>query len=354
MNSIKKLRIILSAYAPPVVPPVATPGKNAPPEGGFTCYMFAWFVGPNYDQLYTQTIVQVGPDGLPINISVPIHKYDADGNNVINYPTAPPNIVGVPSSGRWRLITIGSNTPIDTIAGEPGNEIVIAPPSTPPACPPPPQQLPPARPEPEEAPNAKPTEKDIINATLCGEASNEGLEGQSLIWAVAENRARARRAPIKVTLPAGVPNTPIVREFLKPLAFSCWNNTYPSSKQSVRDRAGSNPRSGISNFNQRLRFLASLCRGGRAHEDASPAQGRTALVAAGMSQQEAERTFLYLNPKSVTSKDKWAVDTVASARRNPGKKIWTDEIRDSKGKKHKTTLVRIGNHVFISSPGLNP
>lgn len=352
MDSIRKLRIVLSAYAPPIVPPEAVPGKNTIQEGGFTCYMFAWFVGPGYNQIYLQTTVQTGPNGLPVNISVPVHSYDADGNDVINYPTAPPNIIGVPSFGKWRLVKLGSNTPIDTISGEPGQEIALPPAATPPACPPPPQQLPPERPEPEEV--EYPTEADIINATLCGEASTEGLEGQSLVWAIAENRSKVRRSPIKVTLPAGVPNTPIVREFLKLNAFSCWNNTYPSRNQSIRDRAGSNPRSGISNFNQRLRYLASLCGSGRAHEDASPEQGRAALVRAGMTQKEAERTFLYLNPKTAGSKDNWAVDTVASAKRNPGKTIWKDEIRDWEGKKHKTTLVRIGNHVFISSPGLNP
>lgn len=347
MNSIKKLRIVLSAYAPPIVPSVAIPGKNTIQEGGFTCYMFAWFVGPGYNQIYLQTTVQTGPDGLPVNISVPVHSYDADGNDVINYPTAPPNIIGVPSSGKWRLVRLGSNAPIDTIVGEPGQEFVVPPQATPPACPPPPTQL-----SPEEV--QYPTEADIINATLCGEASTEGLEGQSLVWAIAENRSKVRRSPIKVTLPTGVPNTPIVREFLKLNAFSCWNNTYPSRNQSIRDRAGSNPRSGISNFNQRLRYLASLCGTGRAHEDASPEQGRTALVRAGMTEAEAKRAFLYLNPKSAKSNDFWAVDTIASANRNPGVTKWVDEIRDSRGKKQKTTLVRIGRHVFISSPGLNP
>jgi hypothetical protein len=73
-----------------------------------------------------------------------------------------------------------------------------------------------------------------------------------------------------------------------------------------------------------------------------------------MTQEEAANTFLYLNPAVAGSKDKWAVDTVRSAKNHPGKTIWVDTIRDSKGKGHTATLVRIGRHVFVSGPGLNP
>jgi hypothetical protein len=363
VRPIDKLKFILKAYDQGGQLG-SEPARNEAEGPGFTCYMFAWFTGADYSNIYMVTRVVTGPDGMPVNVTTPVHAYDMDGNNQINYPTTPPPI-GVPSTGKWRLIRLGNNTPIDTVVGEPGREIIVPPQGvSTPACPPPTTlnspQIPPlldqdVKPAPRPKPEAI-TEAYIIDATLCGEASTEGLVGQSLVWAIADNRARwrASRTPLNITLPAGIPSTPIVKEFLKLNAFSCWNNTYPSKNQAIRDRAGSNPRSSESAFRKRAEYLKSLCGAGGAHEDASAAQGRTALVGAGMTQEEAANTFLYLNPNASGSKDNWVVDTVRSAKNHPGKVKWVDTIRDSKGKGHTATLVRIGRHVFVSGPGLNP
>lgn len=338
------------------------PARNETEGPGFTCYIFAWFTGEGYSTIYTVTTVVNGPNGIPINVTTPVHAYDMDGNNQINYPTTPPPI-GVPSNGKWRLIRLGNNTPIDNIVGEPGSEVVVAPQSArEPACPPPPYlgspRIPPLLNEdaitvPEEI-----TEAYIINATLCGEASREGLAGQSLVWAIAENRKtwRASRTQLNVKLPAGIPNTSIIREFLKLNAFSCWNNTYPSPDKKAKEKAGSNPRSSESAFRQRAEYLKSLCGGGSSHEDASPAQGRQALKQAGMTEEEAANTFLYLNPATAGDADLWAIDTKQSANNHPAPEVkWTDKIRDRYGVKHDATLVRIGRHVFVSgAPGLHP
>jgi hypothetical protein len=342
------------------------PGRNETEGPGFTCYVFAWFTGEGYSTIYTVTAVVTGPNGMPVNVTTPVHAYDMDGNNQINYPTTPPP-VGVPSNGKWRLIRLGNNTPIDNIVGEPGNEVVVPPQSVRvPACPPPPDlnspHIPPllnedAKPAPEAAPEI--TEADIINATLCGEASREGVVGQSLVWAIAQNRAtwRASRTQLNVKLPAGIPNTSLIREFLNLNAFSCWNNTYPSEDKKAKEKAGYNPRSSESAFRQRAEYLKSLCRGGSSHEDVlGPEQGRQALKEAGMTEEEAASTFLYLNPATAGDVDLWAIDTKQSATNHPAPEVkWKDKIRDKNGVKHDATLVRIGRHVFVSgAPGLHP
>jgi hypothetical protein len=364
VRSINKLKFILRAYNQDGQLG-SIPGRNETEGPGFTCYVFAWFIGEGYSTIYTVTTVVFGPNGMPVNVTTPVHSYDMDGNDQINYPTTLP--VGVPSNGKWRLIRLGNNTPIDNIVGEPGREIVVPPQSVRvPACPPPPDlnspRIPPllnedAKPAPEAAPDPI-TEAYIREATICGEGSREDVAGQSLVWTIAQNRARwrASRRPLKVTIPAGVPDSPLIRELLNLNAFSCWNTTYPSADKKAREKAGYDPRSSESAFRQRAEYLKSLCRGGSSHEDVSPAQGIQALKEAGMTEEEAANTFLYLNPKTAGDVDLWAIDAKESARNHPAPEVkWTDKIRSKDGRQHDATLVRIGRHVFVSgAPGLHP
>jgi hypothetical protein len=361
VQSIDKLKFILRAYNQDGQLG-SIPARNEAEGPGFTCYMFAWFTGAGYSNIYMVTTVVYGPNGMPVNVTTPVQAYDMDGNNQINYPTTPPPI-GVPSTGKWRLIRLGNNTPIDTVVGEPGREVIVPPQSvSTPACPPPPYlgspRIPPLLNEDAQTAPEPITEAYITNATLCGEASREGVVGQSLVWAIAENRAtwRASRTPLNVKLPAGIPSTPLIKEFLNLNAFSCWNNTYPSPDKKAREKAGYNPRSSQSAFRQRAEYLKSLCSGGTRHEDAGPAQGRQALKDAGMTEEEAANTFLYLNPKTAGDVDLWAIDAKESARNHPAPEVkWTDKIRSKDGRQHDATLVRIGRHVFVSgAPGLHP
>ena len=338
MNSINKLIRVLGAAM--VAPPTMNQGKNNPPPGGFTCYMFAWFTGPGFGTIYLQNIP--GPDGMPVNVPVP--AYDADGNGQVNYPTTPPTIVGVPSDGRWRLISVGSNTPLDTVTGEPGSETIVPPSGTPEACREPPKPL------------EKITKNLMYLATICGEASTESVEGKSLVMAIANNRAQKKvnRLPASV-VPSWVEDSPVVREFLTPLAFSCWNDRYPSNNAAVREAAGSNPRASRANFEKRLNYLLSLCGENPSMAGVSPAYGRRSLVERGMTEAQAKRTYLYLNPESANSQEGWATSTVDSANRHPfPAKFWKDTITGYRGAKTKAVLVRYNNHVFVSSPDLNP
>lgn len=341
MNSINKLRRVLGAAM--VAPPTMNEGKNNPPPGSFSCYMFAWFTGPGFGTIYLQNVAN--PDGLPLNI--PATAYDADGNDQVNYPTSPPEIEGAPSNGRWRLIPIGSNTPLDTVVTNPDGTITITPP--------------PSTNEPCRKPELLAiTYLQILEATVCGEAANEGAEGKSLVLTIAKNRAVKTGGNASTVLPPGLAGgilpdqMALIRELLKDKAFSCWNDKYPGNA-AAQEAAGSYPRSSQTAFQKRMNFLSSFCRGGNGMAGVTVAIGRKALQTYGMTKEESEQTYLYLNPAKASKKaGKWAEDTINSANRHPDDTYWTDNIRDYLGRIHKATLVRIGRHVFVSSPGLTP
>ena len=182
------------------------------------------------------------------------------------------------------------------------------------------------------------------------------LEARQKALAEANNRAQKKvnRLPASV-VPSWVEDSPVVREFLTPLAFSCWNDRYPSNNAAVREAAGSNPRASRANFEKRLNYLLSLCGENPSMAGVSPAYGRRILVERGMTEAQAKRTYLYLNPESANSQEGWATSTVDSANRHPfPAKFWKDTITGYRGAKTKAVLVRYNNHVFVSSPDLNP
>jgi hypothetical protein len=232
---------------------------------------------------------------------------------------------------------------LDTVTGEPGSETIVPPSGTPVACLEPPTQL------------QDITEREVWVASVCGEAASEGPEGKSLVLTIAKNRANKTGGNASTVIPPGVQATPLVRELLKIKAFSCWNDQFPSPNAAVREAAGSNPRSSRANFEKRMNYLLSRCGSGDPIAGVSVTVGRKALQDYGMTKEESERTYLYLNPATASKKaGNWAEDTIKSANAHPNDTYWTGNIRDSGGRVQKATLVRIGRHVFVSSPGLNP
>lgn len=188
------------------------------------------------------------------------------------------------------------------------------------------------------------TERDIIEATMCGEAATCSGEDKMRILAVAYNRARARP---QTSTRGRYQFHGIVANLVKLEQYSCWNDGHYSG-------IASNAFDSCDNLKERVDYLKGLCLSGSTLPAVGETETRQKLIELGFNgptdpaatgyekHRDARYVFHYSTPAAFK---KQGNECLKSLDLSPGKKyeISFSEYDPIKDKNGKPSLFADGN-----------
>ena len=170
------------------------------------------------------------------------------------------------------------------------------------------------------------SEEEIIIATLNGEARGESLEGQKAVRNVIKNRTTGPKYFRANDLLGYNGTNKEVQVCLCPNQFSVWNGLSTCAAF-------------LAEYNKIMRTPTIT--------DIPEVDYSVFTNGTNITELEAKKIYLYCNPDTATSKEKWVTLTKQQSAANPNKKTWSIKIKFDGVNEINITFIRIGKHVFI-------
>lgn len=170
------------------------------------------------------------------------------------------------------------------------------------------------------------SDQEIILATLNGEARGESLEGQKAVRNVIKNRTTGPkyfRANDKLGYNG---SNKEVQVCLAPYQFSVWNVITTCTAF-------------LAQYNKVMRRPTIT--------EIPEVDYSVFTQGTGLTVDQAKKVYLYCNPATATSTDKWVTLTKQQSAANPNKKTWSIKTKFDGVNEITITFIRIGRHVFI-------